>query len=403
MDTETFSKYLKALAATVGGGEFADLLTEQARKDAAIRRFLLVDPVREPHADLTPAALLRSEYRIVDFRYRDDEFESFTAWCAAEQPCRWRLIHGDSGRGKTRLMVELIGYLNGHKSGNHWIAGFISVDRFQSDSALDLDAFDLLFDTPKPLLIVLDYAERQSAIVTELLKRSRQRAEARPGTTTRIALVARRKSDIWDRIFTADNDLHSLKRGLLEDLRLSSVTEGFNIEAVFAEAFEDFTRHFRAAHPAPRIDFSRMMRANKHPDIGLVHMLALLAVIAPSEIIGRMNSRPTEDEVLTFLLEREKRHWLKTAKGLHLPPELQQESVLTEAAGLLTLASQQGAISSASEARNVLRSGTLLAGQTEAMLDRLVAAFRETYPGIGYVNGVAPDLLGDFLIAGLQD
>ena len=81
-----------------------------------------------------------------------------------------------------------------------------------------------------------------------------------------------------------------------------------------------------------------------------------------------------------------------------LPPELCTEAVVAEAAALLTLASQQGAIVDAREARAVLRSGALLADQSEAQLDQIVSVFRETYPGIGYVNGVAPDLLGDFLI-----
>jgi hypothetical protein len=127
-------------------------------------------------------------------------------------------------------------------------------------------------------------------------------------------------------------------------------------------------------------------------------LLALLAVVAPAELNWQANSRPTQDELLDFLLEREKSCWVKTATSFNLCSELCDYKLLTEAAALLTMASQQGAIANAHEARAVLRAGTLLHDETEARLNQIVSVFRETYPGPGYVNGVTPDLLGDFLI-----
>jgi len=394
MDARTISKYIEATAQLIGADKLAEILTEPAKIDAAIKHVLLPDPSRTPEKDISDAALLRSEYRAVRFDYRNREFDDLLAWCNSDTPYAWRLVHGETGRGKTRLLVELCAHLNGYSTGNHWIAGFVKVERFQDD----LEAYDVLFATSKPLLIVLDYAERQSAIVTELLRRSRQRGLDNPRTTTRIVLVARRRSEVWEQIFRHDEELSKLKRSSLEDMHLCAVTEAHDIDEVFRAAFADFSAHFGTQHATLEIDFSLLTKGGANPDIGIVHMLALLAVLAPHELDRRTNSRPTQDQVLDFLLDREKRHWVKAARGLNLPAELCQENVLLEVTSLLTLASQQGAIVDAAEARGVLRLGRLLGGQTEALLDRLVTVFRETYPGLGYVNGVTPDLLGDYLI-----
>ena len=129
-------------------------------------------------------------------------------------------------------------------------------------------------------------------------------------------------------------------------------------------------------------------------------VLALLAAVAPAEFGAGKNFRPTEDDVLGFLLARERRHWSRAAAALGLPPALRSDAVLGEAAALLTLASQQGAIATAADARAVLRTGALLGDQPAALLDRIAEIFRETYPGTGHVGGVTPDLLGDYLILG---
>ena len=358
MDARKFTKYFEAAAQLIGADRFAEILTEPAKIDAVIRHVLMPDPARSPEIDTSDAALLRSEYKIVHFDYRNREFEDLLEWCNGIKPYAWRLIHGDTGRGKTRLLVELCGHLNGNATGNHWVAGFLDVDHFANDPG----AFDVLFETTKPLLIVLDYAERQSSIVTELLKRSRRRAQEYPKRITRIALAARRRSEVWDQIFRQDSELSKLKRGLLEDMRLNAVTDVFEVKHVFVAAFGDFCTHLGLQLDAPELDFSLLTRSGTAPDIGLVHMLALLAALAPEELDQRTNTRPTEDEVLDVLLDRERRHWKKAARALSLPSELCQENVLLEAASLLTLASQQGAIGNAAEARDVLRAGALLAG-----------------------------------------
>ena len=135
-----------------------------------------------------------------------------------------------------------------------------------------------------------------------------------------------------------------------------------------------------------------------HPDIGLVHMLALLSVAAPSELNWQAKRGQHRTNCLSFMIGPRNTILEEGCERHGLPPNCGNRGGRGEAAALLTLASQQGAIVGAQEARTVLRSGALLADQSEAQLDQIVSVFRETYPGIGYVNGVAPDLLGDFLI-----
>jgi hypothetical protein len=389
-----YAKYIEAAAQLVSFDKFAEIATEPAKKEHLIRHALMPDPVKKPDKHTSPAAHLRAEMRIVPFDYRANEFEDFCQWCASEEPFAWRLVHGDSGRGKSRLLIELCVHHNGHKTGTHWIAGFINVDMFREDQT----AFELLFETNKPLLIVLDYAERQSEIVTQLLKRSYERSRNHPDRITRIVLISRRSTDVWDKIFREDNVLHSLNRSLLAEFHLKPVMTGTDVKAVFSDGFNAFSRHFATAPTMPEFDFSTLTSKGQTLDIGLVHMLALLAVKAPDELNWQTNARPTQDELLQFMLHREIRFWQKTAHDLGLPPELRTQEVLAEAAALLTFAAQQGAIVDAPQARRVLRGGTLLKDQTEARLDLIASVFRQTYPGPGYANGVAPDLLGDFLI-----
>ena len=251
MDVPKFTRILEATAQLVGADKFAELVTEQAKKDHAIRHTLLPDPVKQPNKYMSDASLLRPELRIVGFDFRAAEFEDLCRWCSSENAFGWRLVHGDTGRGKSSLMVELCARHNSHATGNDWIAGFVKAERFRDDA----EAFDLLFDTPKPLLIVLDYAERQSEIVTQLLRRSYQRAVQTPDRTTRIALIARRSTDVWDRIFRSDDVLQSLNRRRLDNFRLKPVTEAVPVEAVFAAAFDDILEIFQKVGRAPQYQF----------------------------------------------------------------------------------------------------------------------------------------------------
>jgi hypothetical protein len=394
MNTPKLSRLIESVADVFNAGKIAELLTEPAKKHYIVANILLPNPVRKPDDFTSEASLLRPEFQIASFNFRTKEFEEFSGWCNSSEPFAWRLVHGDSGRGKSRLMVELCTHFNGHATGNHWVAGFVNVEKFRDNP----DSFELLFDEPKPLLIVLDYAERQSEVVIQLLRRSYERAVSNAKQTTRVLLIARRSTDLWNNVFNSDEVLQTLGRSRLQDVNLSSVTETASVEDVFETAYGDFAQHFGKTESVPQFDFSKLAPNGHHPDIGLVHMLALLAVLSPEELNWQSNSRPTQDELLGFLLGREIRFWQKAAKGMGLPPELCKVPVLSEAAALLTLSSQQGAITNADEARSVLRNGTLLHDQSQALLDLMVTVFRETYSGIGYVNGVAPDLLGDFLI-----
>lgn len=387
-----------------GLGAAFHALAEPYKIIDTVKRYIAPDPRKQPDHWVREAGLLRPEYRIVEFGFREAELRDFVDWAETPDRFAWRLMHGDTGRGKSRLMVELCDHFIERASNRDWIAGAIDVSVAAKHGEAWVEAIE---KCNRDLFLVLDYAERESEIATALLLASLNRARPREGRFTRIVLVSRKPSDLWNELFRRDATLQQAGRKLLEEYALKPATEQADVGRAFDAAFRDFSRHLGGEHAAPVLSFAQLGPSapgrNGAPDIGLVHMLAYLAAKAPEEFEQRLNRAPSRDEVLEFMLEREQRHWLHVAQDVRVAPELQTDDALMAAAVMITTASLNQAITTRQEAINVLRGARLFSDHNEAQLHLVIETFRRVYPGLGVVNGITPDLLGAYALTKADD
>ena len=153
-------------------------------------------PYRDPDPDAGPLLQLRARRGLVPF-YGRDELDVLLDWCQAPDDTsrtRVAVVHGVGGAGKTHLAAELA-----HRLGTDgWYTGFLR----RSPDPADLG---WLAGLPKPLLVVLDYAEdARAATAISLLTALAARTE--PAC---VILTARAVGGWWAEIAsTVENDDH---------------------------------------------------------------------------------------------------------------------------------------------------------------------------------------------------
>lgn len=101
-----------------------------------------VDPAPAP-----PSAMLRAEFRVVPYRFRDTELSDFLDWCDGKARLAVSYLDAAGGAGKTRFAIEAC--LTVQASG--WVAGLLP----KQDRGGD--------DVPLPRLFVVDYVEEREA------------------------------------------------------------------------------------------------------------------------------------------------------------------------------------------------------------------------------------------------
>ncbi|MEM9557880.1 MAG: hypothetical protein AAGC60_26720 [Acidobacteriota bacterium] len=118
----------------------------------------------------------------------------------------------------------------------------------------------------------------------------------------------------------------------------------------------------------------------------LLHMSALVAIEEP----GKWG----QEEILNYVLNREKRFLAKVAGEWMLPVEISRG--LGRAMALIT---SVGGVANEDKAIAALRSLRFFADEKESMLSMVVHLLRETYPGeLRWIDPMMPDLLGEQLI-----
>ncbi|WP_073816182.1 tetratricopeptide repeat protein [Kitasatospora sp. CB01950] len=140
--------------------------------------------------DSSPSALLRPERETVGFHGRQDLLADLVDWCQ-EDEVEALLLHGPGGQGKTRLVRELARQLVTPSDGaDHgpWASVWL-----RSDEQLTAADLALLQQTPRRMLVVLDYAENRLQQVGQLLAVTRPRE-----LPFKVVLIARTDGDWWD-------------------------------------------------------------------------------------------------------------------------------------------------------------------------------------------------------------
>ncbi|HZN72885.1 MAG TPA: trypsin-like peptidase domain-containing protein [Micromonosporaceae bacterium] len=128
-----------------------------------------------------PADLLRADFGVVDYLFRDAELERIRReWCETPEPLGVLVVRGVGGSGKTRFAIQLCRRM----IARGWLAGWLS----HTDGSVPDDAPALAVAVPR--LLVVDYVEatdpqRLATVVTRLAESATALAPARLILVTR--------------------------------------------------------------------------------------------------------------------------------------------------------------------------------------------------------------------------
>ena len=308
---ESLIKAGVAIADILNLGSLAELLTDPAKRQLWIDRVttegIVPDPRQKRPQDLKTAALLNPAYQVIPFDFRGAELDDYINWCAMpKKPLAIRLITGGSGRGKTRLMVELAGKLrdDGPISPGHtkskWAAGFVNLDVLQRVAAGDSssDPFGLPFAANKDLCLVIDYAENKCDEVTQLLKAAVTAIDNNRRQAIRIILIARQRTEVFDKIIE-DKKLAERKSVEIVDDPLGAVTDP-----------KCFFQNSCDALDVPEAGRVYPQDLTLEPDFGILSLAALLAASQKKPVTGN------QEDILNEILKHEKRYWKETRRRL---------------------------------------------------------------------------------------
>lgn len=347
-----------------------------AHPEARLRLGLGPNPLRVPEFRWRPgvspeAALLQAEYGVVPFHRRGEEMENLLGWCAEDAPVQVRLYTGAAGMGKTRLALELCRRMREES----WQVGLLAPDPARSpvDTWRDLAARAL------PTLIIVDYAESREEILVPLFRELYRVDEGR----FRVILLARAALDWWE---------HLKKEGEgVGDLLAGPATRWFMLTALgesieqrqdsYLQAAEAFSQHLEK--PAPETAPGGL-EERFYERVLLLHMRAL------ADVEGAELSDP--DDILDYILLRERRYWGRLAKARNLP------EALTEGIGRAMAAiNLGGGADNEDHAIAVLASLSFFADQQRSVLVQVARLLHDSYPGEKWIEPLLPDLLGEHL------
>lgn len=318
-----------------------------------------------------PSQLLNSEYEIVPFYGRDTELKELLDWCNADKKFDLKLYTGAGGMGKTRLMREVIRYLNTSEA--TWQAGFIDRKTIENDPT----SVQRLFKDDLPLFIVVDYAETQTEIVKKLLDAENTNVDKRT-QSVRIVLLARTADTWWQQL-----RLESQRIDLpLEATPLAPVEE--SREDSFKRALIAFATSDEQANAIRTPE----LKESYYRSVLFVHMRALLAT--------RSQQNPTtESELLDQILELEKQQWHKEKVN-----HFSQQELATAIAQIMTVVTLGYTLNNKGDLRDLLKEipYTEHLGNQQPALNGLAERLRELYPGNLYLEPLRPDILGEHLL-----
>jgi ABC transport system ATP-binding/permease protein len=339
----------------------------------------LADPYLHLPDNSSDFLLLDSRFGIVPFVDTGGYLPELTAWCDEERPFSIGFLHGEGGRGKSRLAAELC--VRMRERG--WEAG---IARTEADSA----AWDS-FDPRRPALLVFDYAEPATAVIARVAKQLYSRRSRPP---VRILLVVRYIGS-WRRQLRIESS--SL---------LSDESPGWEVRAL-PETSADREVHAREAMAA----FAEWLDLPPEPvpDVSapafatplLVHAQVLLQLRGDPAPPG-----PGPRQILRRLVDREERRWQLALSryGLGtLSVDTALEAVVT--AAFLAPAREERDEQDKREEREDMRS--LLAvvpGLADGPLrDRVLDWLTEVLPGVETLSPLGPDPVTEELLSRVQD
>lgn len=347
------------------------------------------DPILEMRSPRWPgdpsnaSSLLNADYRVVPFHGRNQELEKLRKWClGGAADCQILLYTGPGGMGKSRLAMEACESL-----GEGWRAGFIRRNILD----LDVDPHQLkqtvwprLTQGTRPVFMVMDYSETHHAKLVSLL----EVIAAPRGPRLRLLLLSREAGDWWYGLKRQRGIVGNLLRG--QRARHDSLGPLASSLADREQSYRTAAKAFAAkldkpvqGPPPSALDDSCFDR------VLLLHMMALASVEGV-----RLKARDSDDGVLDYILDRERRLWENQLAARGLPQTFHKGlgQVLAEVYS-------RGGVGSRQEALTIFRQLPFFEGRPADLLDEAATLLHECYPGEDcWIEAIQPDLLGEHLI-----
>lgn len=332
-------------------------------------------------AKTSPADLLRAEFGVVPYLFREDALVSAMRWCEAPGPAgglQVAQVAGEGGAGKSRFAIELCKRAESYG----WLAGYWRLD-------------DALREVPLPRLAVIDYAEGTTP--AELALRLQ---ELRPGATdlapVRIVLITRTtrgKSPL-------DNLRGQAKGGLrmvldaAEDLAPASTPlNPHQRKDLFVTAADRFSRAWWPGHGDPSGEPPDLSDDRYGLPLEVLFEAFDHALSTTSDRRDERTPRPSVDRVL----DHERKYWQATAPRV-LREREDAASLMTASVALATLA---GAADS-TESDALLRVLPALREESaDDLRTEITGWLSDLYDGPALLNPLRPDRLGEALVAQL--
>ncbi|MFC7334580.1 tetratricopeptide repeat protein [Rhodocista pekingensis] len=362
----------------------------------ALLRPVTVAPDYDPRIALLSARLLDPEHALAPLTGRDAILDELEQWCATGMLLGIQLFVGRGGIGKTRLGIELCRRLAPLRRDRpqQWRCGFLG----HQEPVLPSGTWDVLVEEERPLLIVVDYAERRRQSLARLFEALERRQHCRPDSVTRVLLLARNTGDWWDDLRQGSD---SYLRTALNNFRITRPDavgvprlEPQERDRVFQASLERFATALQVPPPALRTpDFTPPSRPGQDDPFGaalFVQMAALVAVEATRAGSSAIDLTDA-DALLQYVLDRETGLW-KEALGDDRP---QLGAAIVQAAALATLV---GGAETRAAMGELLDRTPLLGGQPRAVIDRLADLLHTHLSDPLYVNPLTPDTLGEDLV-----
>ena len=343
--------------------------------DVSTQRLVFL-PQPPPRNDnfIRPGSLLRADRQIVDFRGRQEEMDILHDWVKNGANQSTGLITGSAGSGKTRLALEFCENLVSNK----WKSGFLSKS-IRSDALLD--EFSKLLHEPKNHFVVVDYLDRMSVPLSELLNCIP--AHAHPDCRVRILILDRDEEHFfkeWDLARDYRDSIHSEPE---VDEALGPVDEDDDgRKEAYQNALRCFAEYLELEAPAlnDELDFS-------DPTFNRILFLHMHA-------LGQLQGVTLDGEngILQHHLERETSFWRQRAKNSDIPQSLFDYFGL-----FLAKVTMSGGAKNEREAVNLLDTLSVFKDQTLATKLSIAKFFHNLYPGPNWIEPLTPDVLGEHL------
>src|SRR6202008_2750023 len=324
--------------------------------------------------DASPAALLSADVGVVPFYGREAELQDLDRWCDADAPLALRLYTAPGGFGKTRLLRHCVSV----RAAARWDAAFLP-EAALSDTAVSA----LLVEGRKPLLLVVDYAERRRGDLIAGLLAARSKSRPR----VRIVLLARAAGDWWIELKRAGGGVGDFFQGPAVEGPFSLPPLTDSVEAR-RESYENAVRAFSdqlGRDEAAALSTDPPLHHEDFERVLLVHAAALAAV---------EGEQVPSDELLDWLLAREERG-IDRARERQAGLGLEMQRATRHAAALVTL--PQGA-DFRDETVEIISRAPGLRDQPRARREQVAEVLHALYHGRRWCDGVEPDLVGEHLV-----